>query len=115
MSEVKEIGKLTPEEVEELRTKLGLKKGEISEVCVVDNREEVTKRYCYLKRLDKVHASLAMRNYRQDRIIEAGETIMAGGWIAGDETIKTDEFLNMSAAVIIADSTGFLPATLTRI
>lgn len=110
-----EVGKATPEQLEQWRNEHKLKKGEIAEIKVVDDRDELTVRYGYIRRPDKLHMSLALRNYRESKVLEAGETLISGGWVGGDETIKTDEYVYMSACVTVADTSGFLLATVTRL
>lgn len=76
--------------------------GKVLEIVVEVSKEELA--YAYIKYPTRDVMARALSLGAQDRVLEAGEAVMANGWLGGDERLKpasgiTDEYLCMTAAM----------------
>lgn len=58
---------------------------------------------CRLRKIDRVTFELALKHYRKDEEIRAGEIILNTCWIDGDEEIKTNDELLIAAALQVKE------------
>jgi hypothetical protein len=73
------------------------KHGEIHMITVVDDRTDEKKEYkCIVKRPDRKTLSVAMQ-FGSNNIMKFNETIFVNCWVDGDQEIRNDEYLQLSA------------------
>lgn len=107
------IGKLSDEALEKLRKQHGLNEGDISHISVAVSKD--TKVHGYFKPSNKMTAARALSLYHQDKILEAGETLLINNFIGGDENIKTNDILNISFSNILRESDMFFVGSLEKV
>ena len=94
--EKKIIGKLSDDEVKSLKEK----HGDIFAVKVTDT--EGSLHVAYLRKPKRRDLSAASVAGRKDPL-KFNETIMRQCWLAGDEAIRTDDYLFLAASGVISD------------
>lgn len=89
---------------------------ELSEITVTRNGEDYT---CYLRPPNRgileEAMGLIMKLRGNPEMIRAGEVIIQGCWVDGDEIIKTDEELFVPACIQAASMINTLDASLKKI
>lgn len=103
------IGLASKEQIESWKATYG----EIHEITVTD--KQGNQRVCYLKEANRDVIAQALSLHSAKKLLECGETILNNCFIGGDELIKTDERLNMAAALQAKETVEFLEATLKKI
>lgn len=111
---VTHIGKLEPLQVEELRKKHSLAEGEITHI-VVHSANGDTAHHAYLKTPDRNITARALTLFTQDKRLESGEVLLLNCWISGDESIKKNDKLLMSAAMKATASVDWLETELEKL
>ena len=94
---MKEYGKLTKEEIKELKKK----HGEVYELDVdFEEKGERTVLYGYLKKPDRTTIGLSLSMIERDPL-RAKQVILEKSWLAGDERIKNDDDAFLSATTVL--------------
>ena len=107
---VQEAFTATADQIAEWKKKFG----GVFAVEVVDDRNDNKKLRCYLKKPDRkiLHAAAA---FGRQNPMKFNETIFTNCWLAGDEEIKNDDYLRMSAEAQVGDMVQIADATIKEL
>ena len=97
--EIKQSGKLSQEEFEELKKEHGT----VYTVNVFFEDEktgEMTELFAYLKKPDRNTVSLAL-SFKETDPLKSKEILLERTWLAGDERIKTEDEAFYTAATVL--------------
>ncbi len=104
------IGKLSAAEIVELKKAVGhenlLVGGKLK--CVKVHHENGNISYGYFKRPNRNALALALSKRDGKKIVEAGEALLDNCFVAGDEEIKTNDAMRVSAAMACYELIDFL-------
>ncbi len=99
------VGELKPEQEKELKAR----HGRLGKIRV--KAKDGTTHVCYCKYPDRNIFALAMSKRGKDQILEAGEAVLDNCFVGGDEQIKSNDSLRISAALQCYDLLDFLEAS----
>ncbi len=110
MEKVKYYGRLTDAEIEKLKQEHGC---EVFEITVPMNDDNTENAVCYVKKPDR---SVLGKTSRLLEInpIAANEVILDSIWLAGDQRIKMDDEMFLSASIMITELVTVRMSTLKK-
>jgi hypothetical protein len=97
-------GELSAEELQELKAKYG----RLRKISVTVGSDTLV---AYCKYPDRNTTALALSKRGQNKVLEAGETILDNCLVAGDEQFKTNDSVRMAAAMECYELIDFLPVS----
>jgi hypothetical protein len=97
-------GELSAEELQALKAKYG----RLRKISVSCNGETLV---AYCKYPDRNTTALALSKRGQNKVLEAGETILDNCLVAGDDQFKTSDAVRMAAAMECYELIDFLPVS----
>lgn len=88
--------------------------GDVKTLILTDDETGATVATAYLKRAGRPIVARALSLISQSKILEAGEYILENCFVGGDESVLTDEYVKMSAAMKAVELVKLLDGELKK-